>query len=549
MKVIHKDIFIFSIICVTVGLAFSPYHALLSYPLKADDASYLSHAFTLGLDFNLRYENNIANWLSINGISAAHPIGPGLLAAPFVGFFSIIDYLSDHAIISNVQQYQFSWARFGFVFATVFYFLAGVLLYHKALEKAKIAISPVLTLLLCSSFGVLYYVLFRPTMGHSYEFFALALCCYTTTHMIFSLVENRKISFIYPFLLAFSLNLTILIRPANIIVTILPLILFYLYGMTHLVVIAQYRKQFFSCLIKVMLWFLLLFSFVAAINLNLYNMIFPSATAMYGTVVSTMPSLSSLQDVLNAIGTLILRLPKIATVIFSSEFGLLFASPILIIGLILLVEILLKAKSKISDIAVLLVLLGVYLGLPLATVLFWQSQGDAYGFRFLFSWFPVAFISFCLWLQLRGTESRYVIYLKGFVIAFCLFGLLSSTFYGINSKLMYHQVGRNCFDIPGGNAVGYQKEVLKACAVPNAWLQLTATRFPGFMLFGMAELFNYKINADHLPENLKLKLQQWQNQNQSVSKAIYLQSLIIYLFILSFIWIYLRRGPVRSSKP
>lgn len=541
MKVIHKDIFIFSIICLVVGLAFSPYHALLSYPLKADDASYLSHAFTLGLDFNLHYENNIANWLSLNGFSAAHPIGPGVLAAPFVALFSIIDYLAHHAIISNVQEYQFSWARFGFVFASVFYFLAGVLLYQKAIEKAKISVTPLLTMLFCSSFGVLYYVLFRPTMGHSYEFFALALCFYAATSVIFSLRENNKISPFYTFLIALSFTLTILIRPANITVFLLPIILFYLYGLVYKSDNPNYGKQFGFCCLTMMFWFLLLFSFVIAINLNLYGMIFPSTTAMYGIVVNTMPKLSSAQDIFNAIGTLITRLPKIFNVIFTSEFGLLYASPILVLGILLLVDVFFRAKLKLSNKLVLFTLLGIYLGLPLATVLFWQSQGDAYGFRFLFSWFPVALLGFGLWFsQLSKERSRYAFCLRNGVICFCLFGLVSSTLYGINPKLMYQAVGSNCFDVVGDNAMGYEKEVLKACAMPNTWLQLAATRFPGFMVFGMLEMSGYKIKSEYFPLSLRLKLLQWQSQNQKIPKTVYLQSIIIYFFILGFIWVNLR---------
>ena len=54
-----------------------------------DDASYFFHAYTIGLDFDLDYTNQISNDNNFYNENKSnpvptHPIGAGLLASPFV---------------------------------------------------------------------------------------------------------------------------------------------------------------------------------------------------------------------------------------------------------------------------------------------------------------------------------------------------------------------------------------------------------------------------------------------------------------------------------
>ncbi|MDY6934531.1 MAG: hypothetical protein SVZ03_09965 [Spirochaetota bacterium] len=71
------------------SLLFAIFFALMFHPhwltrkiLSGDDASYISHAFTIGLDFDMNYSNEIAQKLIGNKNIAIGSIGSGILAAP-----------------------------------------------------------------------------------------------------------------------------------------------------------------------------------------------------------------------------------------------------------------------------------------------------------------------------------------------------------------------------------------------------------------------------------------------------------------------------------
>ncbi len=525
----HQRKLIVGLVFFLVAIAFSPYHALVLYPFGADDASYLSHAFTLGLDFNFRYDNNIAEWLTINGNSAAHPFGPGLLAAPFVALFSILDYIFHHDVIENAVLYQYSWAKFGFVFASGVYFILGVYLYKKCLNILSLNISNLLLVLLCSSFGVLYYVFFRPVMGHSYEFFGLSLCSYSSVYLLDKIFSKQAVSLFVSFGIAISLVLTLLVRPANINVFVLLPIFAILVSMHKNIKLIDYKYQLMGQSVKILTWFVFIYSFVALINLNLYGQIFPSSFTMYGGDIGLIPPMKSMAEVLSAIGFLISHMPQLFNIMFTTEFGLIFASPILVLGLAMLVLYLVKQQASKMQMTSLFVLLFVYLGLPAAIVLFWQSNGSAYGFRFLFCWFPVALIGYSLCQgSIHGHAAKWS---KNIVIVMSIMGFFSSTFYAINPTLQYQDEGYSVFAVEGGNAMGYEKQVLKSIVSPTDWLKLVVTRFPGMMGVGVLSSIDSKQIDSKLPTTLKAKWNQWQAQNNKLPVRFYFQSVIFYLFM------------------
>ena len=71
-------------------IVFSP--NLFYIKIHGDEASYFSHALTLGLDGDLDYSNEPVDSWSKNHLMPSHPIGSGILAAPFVAIFGVIDH-------------------------------------------------------------------------------------------------------------------------------------------------------------------------------------------------------------------------------------------------------------------------------------------------------------------------------------------------------------------------------------------------------------------------------------------------------------------------
>lgn len=538
-------------------LAFSPYHALMRDKLYADDASYLAHGFTLGLDHNLQYRDSVAEWKTANHKAAAHPIGPGLLAAPFINAFAIIDKFNNDAVLNNHAQFRYSWSFFGFVFASIFFFIAGLFCYSSALRCLSFPLSSKHLLFVVSSFGILYYVLFRPVMGHSFEFFTIALCFFTSCKNYQVVTEESQLPLKYLFFCAASVVLTLQIRPADINVLLLPLIVFsFLFvKRTESLTTRQVTLLGQSALCYLLGLVICYLPFIY-INDQLYGMIYPSFSAMYGSATNTIPGIANVSDVIQTLWTLILRLPQVMMMCFSTEFGLAFTSAILFFGSIFLFYYLLAdIKKKTWLVVISLLMLGAYIGLPVTITLCWQSLGDAYGHRFLYSLLPIALLGYSYWHQRLmmqfKTFANYPVLVKSLqvgILVLCGYGLLSNTLFGLNPDLMYKPGITNSFGRPGGSAVGYNLAVVKAAPKPSTWLNLSATRTPGFFLVGLCDLWHIDLRIYALPAALSTKLEQFYCCYEHPPLRVYLQALLAIIFFVSGCSWLLRRQPDRNLR-
>lgn len=503
-------------------LAFSPYHALLNSQLKADDASYLSHAFTLGLDFNFAYENAIANWFAPSGIPA-HPMGAGLLAAPFVAIFSLADRVLDLPVIADHQQYLYSWSLFGFVFACAFYFIFGIHLFRRGLESLKLKLNQQLLILFSCSFGLLYYILFRPMMSHAFEFFTLSLCFWASTRIAeFELDKKRTAPWFLFCLLAFGIALTIEVRPANLNVFLLPIIIFITKKM--LINEIDVRQKIKGLMFRFVLTLMIVFLPFWLMHSQVYGTWMPSNQDLYGmSTWNPVPQIRNGQDLIAVLTTLITRLPHVLTILFSSEFGLLYTSPILLMGPLCFIYWLASHQNK-RLLVVNLVLILAYCGLPVAIILFWQSPADAYAYRFMFCLFPIAILGFAVFNEYVASQL-----IKKVLVVLSVLALVANLFFGLSPQLMY-QPGINAFGVYWGSARGYNTTVLKASISLNTWISLVGTRFPGFIAIGMIK--NWDVQVEKVPPALQEK---WHKVNccyQFPPGRVYLQSgLLALLFI------------------
>lgn len=514
-------------------LAFSPYHALLRSQLVADDASYLTHGFTLGLDFNLAYRTILTKWLASSGHLPAHPMGPGILAAPFISLFSMIDRILDLPVINDHHQYLYSWSLFGFVFASNFYFIFGLFLYHQGLKALRLQFNSKWLILFACSFGVLYYVLFRPIMGHAFEFFTLALCFWSTARW-YELTEMAKKPAWWLYGLgALSMVLTIEVRPANLNVLMLPfIILITMSLLRNPLSLRRFTQTQLSFMFKLAVALLLVFMPFWLMHYQLYGVIMPSSQDLYGVRPSTMPPLQDITQVFAAIWTLVQRLPQIFTIAFSSEFGLLYTSPIILIGPLCFLYWLVRHKfSALMLINSILILM--YCGLPVAIILFWQSPGDAYAYRFLFCLFPIALLGYAVFDHVYRLKS-----VQYGLISLSGLALLANLFFALSPQLMYHDDAQNTLGLRGGSARGYNQAVIQAAVSPQIWTNLVATRFPGFMALGLVKSADIELNKLPVPHQLNEKWQKILCCYTFPPIRIYMQSLLLAIFFVgSLLWL------------
>ncbi len=148
----------------------------LMYP--DDDFDYFAHSTSLAFGQFPSYKKEFIMG-SMNGPERA--IGTGIMAAPFVFAFSWLDRLngSDIAEKRTPTNVQTSWAIFGFIFASVFYFcLSCLLLYWSTQLVAGPSLAVWATILMVICQGMPIYAYRRPVFSHTPEFFLQSLFVY-----------------------------------------------------------------------------------------------------------------------------------------------------------------------------------------------------------------------------------------------------------------------------------------------------------------------------------------------------------------------------------
>ncbi|GIR20678.1 hypothetical protein CM15mP35_09390 [bacterium] len=97
-----------------------------------------------------------------------------------------------------------------------------------------------------------------------------------------------------------------------------------------------------------------------------------------------------------------LTIKSLAIIIFSTEFGLLFFSPVLFFMFVSLFKLLYKKEYS------LITILFPIIGIPFAIVILWQASGSSYGYRYLTVLIPVS-----IFLAYRYLDLKIIKYLYG----------------------------------------------------------------------------------------------------------------------------------------
>ena len=352
------------------------YRTLEPHPWSThDDASYYFHAYTLGLDFDLDYSNQVStesNFSILNDSNnpvPTHPFGSGLLSSPFVTLGNILNSLFDATLKdeNNIIYFFYSMASIMFFFFTLF-FIRNTLI---AIKVEKIDSITVFALLLGS--GLAYYAFERFSMTPVYEAFAVSLIMYLST------IEKRKIYFFVGFF-TFSF---LMIRWVNYYLILLPIFIFYL--MNKKENIKKYlitNPYYFFGLISGLGLFL-------AHTKTLYNFvgINPSRVSNYAgpatNLIDKFLNFSNLEKFVS-IETFVSILNDFTLILFSQEFGLAWFSPVLFMMFYIVMKLFFTRKYEIFFLILMIV------SIPLGIVILWQSVASSYGYRYLFSLIPIA---------------------------------------------------------------------------------------------------------------------------------------------------------------
>ena len=379
------------------GLLLNTFGSQNFYSYDDDDYFAVSTSIAFGHPLNYSHE-----YVTGDG-TPTHPIGAGILAAPFVFFGSVVDRLTHSPLAKNrtVNNRDFSWSLLGFEIATQFYFLLGLLiLFHLGKNKSDPKTSFKATILILFSSNLFPYVFDRPIMSHTYEFFltSLALSILLTRKKI-----SRKLAIIYGALLA-MLALT---RYNDLLIGIAFLMVFHLRNTCE-----KRRSTIYSAL-----------SFLATL---LILRILPMAYS--GFKGTDLRSGTNLTDVMH-IPSFSHAIGRVIHVFFGLDMGLIFTAGSTIIGFIILIPFIFKKWNW---------LLGLSLLSNLYVVITWTEFGSFYGYRYLvFTLYPFAFLGILKLFNVEMIKARvlkYLLYLATFVNLYSLIAWQTAPSYRLNSS-------------------------------------------------------------------------------------------------------------------
>ena len=396
-KKIFTTILFFIILTIFFKLDFRYFNEL---SCCGDDFDYYSHAYTIAIDRDFEYENQLLEpndftFFKNGKIAPLGFYGSGLLAAPFLYFGHVLDNMLISSFVSyKVILYSLS---------SIFYLYVSVLLIYKSFKLLNINVDFTFLIISIVGSGLVYYAFERYSMTHVYEAFTVSLIFFSVINIHTSKLNNR-----YLFLLALALFLGISVRFTNYHLLFLPLI---------------FEKLFFSdksnSLFKnIYFWFYtsVFLGLFYLINTKIYGEFILNPLDIYYSDANRLTEY--FEQIENVFQFFSLNLSILIKIIFTQEFGIFWFSPAVFVGLIYSIKSLFS-KDKGNYLVILILIPFIY---SIGTVAVWSSTASSYGFRYLFFLIPFSIILF-----LSEQPQNSIIY--KYIYIFSIFGLLSILFF------------------------------------------------------------------------------------------------------------------------
>ena len=513
MKKIDKRIPIFFLIFFILMTSFRiDYRFKTTVECCSDDYDYFIHASTIALDFDLNYENQTPRPFSYYENGKTTPIGfigSGILSSPFLLIGNQVSKIINEDITREILNYRLLF----YSISSIFYLLLSYILLLKTLTIFEIKINKYLLLYFFFSSGITYFAFERFSMTHSYEVFTLSLLIYISSKFYTVTKNSNYFSFLIPLVVL----LCFLTRMSNYYIFLIPFITKKI--LIHNNVVTNKRlstdKVFlFSSLISIFL-----FSLLSNI---LYGEIILNPQKIYGTNITASSLISSESGLLQEFISL---LKTFFIIMFSSEFGLFWVSPILFSGLVCL----LINFRKIYKPEIFLSLL--CFGQNFLIIHVWQSTASSYGFRYLFSLIPLSLIIYFSY----GSKNKF---LTKYMYLFSSLGILSVLFYEtteLTQLSLENQVntfGKSIRYVEPDYVLGLFGSFLEL----NSYLIIFTTSFVGVVFFKLAIIFMgiSKLNSTLLNLGLPVENEDFQTyllnlSTIDISKILFLLSIFLLI--------------------
>ena len=430
-----KSITIF--IFISLFLLFRPYQLQnTGMWYKDDDYDYFAHASSIVFGQFPSYEKEF--FLPINNSkSPLGSIGSGVMAAPFVFIFSLIDRCIGSDIVQQrtEENVRYSWSLFGFIFASSVYLWLGCLALYKGLRyffKDRHAALSVIITVLCQ--GIPLFVFRRPVFSHVYEFFLQSIMMFLLLSGVY--FNNKKVlrrdNYWKDIGIGVLIGFIYLVRYNNLFFALMwPIIL---------LIVNKYDIKSFKFWKKLSLSYFVMIAIIGCLKW------LPNMYCSHTGYVNEMQKLTTLEPIM-------FYFKRLIHVFFAVDWGLIYTAPFVLVGLFSMFLI----KSNIKKYLLICLLPSI---VNLYIIMMWKTQGGWYGYRYIIAAIiPLLVYPNALFLELG--EKKYgkrIWFLLGALILLPLLSMLC--FEGSRGYLVMNVV-EQYFGVSGWSNNMYQMQIWK----------------------------------------------------------------------------------------
>lgn len=512
-NLLQKNYLLFILIFIILTVFFrTDFRFKNSVECCSDDYDYYIHAETIAFDFDLDYSNqNVRSWnYNLNGKSTPIGfVGSGMLAAPFL---FVGDSITN--VANNGPESIYNFRIVFYSLSSIFYLFLSYIFLCKISKILRTNVSKYLILLIFGGSGIAYFAFERFSMTHVYEVFTTSLVIFLTCKYY-----QEKGSKIYAILIPIALNLAFLVRLSNYYVFLLPLV-------TKLLVSKKIdvksrlllTKEFiFSTLINLFIYYF--------ISFQLYGGLIFDPRKIYNSNIKIAENIITNNSVFE---TLINLIKTGLITVFGLEFGLIWCSPILFIGIFYIFK---NFRSP----SYLLVFLCY--GQLFYIVHLWQSAGSSYGFRYLYSLIPLGFLLFFVNYKGFGFEKKYIYVFSIFSIL-CILFFETTLLTQLSMEKELNSFGKNALYVEPNYVQGVVTSLLEI----DSYLIIFSTSLFGALVFKLGLILFGKEGLVGLFEKLSLPTNNSDFQqllsNLELIPLINLLVTSLFLLIISFYVVY-----------
>ena len=444
------------------------------YPpgLIVDDAEYYYHVQTIVQDFDLDYSNQMAGaeYRNLNKLNdfpvPVHPIGSGIFAAPFIFISNFLSNIVNLDSVVSLNYYIYS------LVPIIYLYLSAKMLF-KIFSSKKIKTDFLYLIILCLGSGVSYFAFERFSMSHVYEFFGQVLIFY----FIFKFEntdQNSKKNFLL-FLIPIFLFLVFSIRWSNYHVFISPLIYAIVFNKK---LIKDFLSVYFfsGILAGALIYYFISYQLYGVLTLNpsdLFLQVENRLTYNYERFFQIDLFFENIK----------LIWKSLMVILFGYEFGILYFSPIIFIGLLSFFIFLYKRKFILSF------SIFIVSFFPLMGIVVLQNTGYSYGYRYLYSLTPI----YLLFLFKFLNKNRLI---KQYLIIFSIFSIISQVFFEASQQsILYSEYVVNSFgqETKFVNP-DYLIGLLKSFVIFDSYLNVIFTSFFGIIVIKILGYITYPLD-------------------------------------------------------